>query len=96
MKSQDVKKQNLSSDVSPKLGSNSEVKTTQMNNKIQDSEKIKKELLSQPSLNNKSWNKRKVTRVIPLELKRKVWKRDGGCCQYQDPLTGKNVEPFIN
>lgn len=39
---------------------------------------------------NKSWEqKRRITRTIPTELKRKVWKRDGGCCQYQDPVTGK-------
>lgn len=34
--------------------------------------------------------KRNVTRTIPIELKRKVWKRDKGCCQYRDPITGKH------
>ena len=36
--------------------------------------------------------KNKITRAISLDLKRKVWKRDGGRCQYQDPKTGKRCE----
>lgn len=63
---------------------NSENKTSSMK-----PHSIKKEQTS-PALFHKSWEqKRRITRSIPVELKRKVWKRDGGCCQYQDPVTGK-------
>lgn len=43
----------------------------------------------QSSGNINTRQKRYFTRAIPLELKRQIWKRDGGCCQYQDPKTGK-------
>lgn len=33
--------------------------------------------------------KRRITRAIPTKIRRKIWSRDGGCCQYKDPKTGK-------
>ncbi len=32
---------------------------------------------------------KKVTRSIPNEIKRSVWQRDQGCCQFRDPVTNK-------
>lgn len=57
--------------------------------KMYESQVVKEGSVSQGQNTKVRVQKRKVTRAISLELKRKVWKRDGGCCQYKDLMTGK-------
>ena len=91
MKSRSIEAQTLSPFIKNDLISQEEAKaqtSNQNDENDQASKGINKKHVSQISL-NKSWKQKRITRAIPVELKRKVWKRDGGCCQYQDPQTGK-------
>lgn len=65
------------------------INTIEKGNELPKNQIIKMKQDSHEQLHKVREQKRKITRAIPVELKRKVWKRDNGRCQYQDPITGK-------
>lgn len=88
VKLQDIKKTDIGACHQGEKGVKTKISQNSLKHQNATSQKSHK-IDSINDINISSMKSRSITRSIPTEIKRKVWKRDKGCCQYQDSVTGK-------